>query len=96
MNRSGGDIDELLRQFYRRERPDPWPAAPAVGSVGVRESGVSRPVAAPGGRWALAASLGLFALLGVVLARQMPAPVAGPGLPVDEGKAALPKALRGR
>jgi hypothetical protein len=28
-----GEVDELLRRFYRAEMPDPWPAAPAVATV---------------------------------------------------------------
>jgi len=100
MNRTaapnGGDIDELLREFYRRERPDPWPAAPDVRS---RMTGIRR--VAPGGRgvgarWALAVSLGVFALMGLVVARHMPAPVGGLNLSVDDGKATLPGTLQGR
>jgi hypothetical protein len=67
MNVSGreqdpGEIDGLLRRFFRAEMPDPWPAAPATGDP------VSVPVTRPSrsllrSRFALAASL-LLLLVG--------------------------------
>lgn len=93
---TGGDIDRLLSEFFRRERPDPWPATPSVGGDRVTRPNAARRRAIWSGRWALVASLGTFAVLGLALARQMPSPVSGPIQPVEDGKAALPKALRGR
>ena len=57
-----GEIDGLLRRFFRAEMPDPWPAAPATRvPVSVPVTRPTRPLLRS--RFALAASL-LLLLVG--------------------------------
>jgi hypothetical protein len=57
-----GEIDGLLRRFFRAEMPAPWPAAPATGHpASVPVTRLSRPLLRS--RFALAASL-LLLLVG--------------------------------
>jgi len=61
---SPGEIDGLLRRFFRAEMPDPWPAAPATRvPVSVPVTRPTRPLLRS--RFALAASL-LLLLIGHV------------------------------
>jgi hypothetical protein len=62
-----GDLDGLLRMFFRRQMPQPWPAPPTPHSraMPARRSASSRQPLIRS-RWALAASVGLL-LLGSLL-----------------------------
>jgi hypothetical protein len=65
--RKPGDLDGLLRMFFRRQMPHPWPAPQTPRS---RRTPAARPVSSGRplirSRWALAASVGLL-LLGSLL-----------------------------
>src|SRR5262249_45159943 len=95
---AGGDIDRLLTEFFRRELPDPWPAAPAVAlaSASARTSPAGSSAPARSGRWALAFSLAAVTILGVALAGRMPAPRGGPFPSVETGNATVPTNLRSK
>ncbi len=75
LDRSTGDIDVLLRDYFRSEMPDPWPAAPVPRERGRRVVPLVRP-ARPWQRarryMALAAALALFVLGYLGLARVFP------------------------
>lgn len=75
-------LDTLLTDFFRSERPSPWPAAPE-SSPGRSPTQRRRPAAA------LAIALMILAVLTIAVAEKMPAPPRG--LPtLDAGAATRP------
>jgi hypothetical protein len=97
------DLDGLLRNFFRSEMPDPWPAPPSVTAAGRPAERGARPTVSRrwfrhGGRFALAAGV-LFFLLGYLaltsaFPRHTPSrptvpPVIGKGLEVIRDRVPL-------
>jgi hypothetical protein len=83
-------VDRLLREFFAREMPDPWPARPSVPApVAIRPPRCVRPFRQS--RLALAASV-LFLLAGLGAASELltnaPAGPAGVGSPAPFGASA--------
>ena len=53
-------VDRVLTTFFRQQMPNPWPPAPAVGSVTLPARVVYPSSSAARSRWALAASVALL------------------------------------
>jgi hypothetical protein len=66
------DVDVLLRQFFRSEMPDPWPAAPPVSATAPRKPQQRRGFRLSS-RSALAAAVALFLIGYLALAARFPA-----------------------
>lgn len=60
MNQTPPEIDGWLREFFRQEMPDPWPAAPAVQDSRLAVVGSRRRAERAYPRLALAAAVLLF------------------------------------
>ena len=74
---SAGELDAMLRDFFRAEMPDPWPTLrlPASSSLASRRSGSVQFRS----RSALAATVALLAAGSFFLARGLPTPSATSG-----------------
>jgi hypothetical protein len=66
------NVDTLLRQFFRSEMPEPWPAAPPVPAPAPRKP-QQRSGFRLSSRFALAAAVALFVVGYLTLAARFPA-----------------------
>ncbi len=67
----GDDFDSLLRAFFRRQMPQPWPSLPSFSAAPLKHRS-ARGRSLIRSRWALAASLALLLLGSLLLPGRLP------------------------
>jgi hypothetical protein len=88
-NRLPEDLDGLLRQFFRAEMPEPWPAAPPLPqprprpAVSPRKRTAGRPWFRFSTRFAVAASVALLVIGYLALAGRFPTGGVSGGTAID-------------
>src|SRR4051812_9136876 len=90
------DVDQLLRAYFQRQMPDPWPAfePPARRTLPFRPAAPRRRFVL-GSKLALAASVALLMVCGWLLSGAFDGPT-GPKVPVDDTRGGVGRKDQGK